>query len=128
VTEGERDSQGCILVVDDDPVVRRLVCNILSAKGYDTMEAACGEDAVVAIDHNFDSLGLVISDVVMPGMCGIQLAQWLQKTNPSIPILLMSGYVVIELSEFRNPPSLLSKPFTAAALLTKVEEAMQARK
>jgi two-component system, cell cycle sensor histidine kinase and response regulator CckA len=127
VAEREQGGQGCVLVVDDDPVVRRLVCNILSAKGYDTMEAACGEDAVVTIGHNLDSLSLVITDVVMPGMCGIQLAKWLQQEDPSIPILLMSGYVLAELSDFRNPPLLLSKPFTVSALLAKVRQAIDMR-
>jgi CheY-like chemotaxis protein len=131
VTEGSLGTAGhghVILVVDDDPVVRGLVCKMLSHKGYDTVQAASGEEAVVAFDRNLEKLSLVISDVIMPGMCGIQLARCLQQKAPSIPVLLMTAFVYIDLSsQFRNPPPVLSKPFSAAALYTKAEELMAAR-
>jgi len=80
-----------ILVAEDEDAVRNFVRRVLAGAGYQVMAAASGEEAV----HVADSMGrldLLVTDVVMPGMNGVQLAAHLTKTRPDLPILYASGY------------------------------------
>ena len=112
-----------ILVVDDDPTVLRFVCEVLARRGHAVIAAASGEEGMAIAEQSHGALSLVISDIVMSGVCGVQLAQWVQRNSPGTPVLLMTGYVYAHLSgELQSPPPVLQKPFTVTDLLAKVGE------
>jgi PAS domain S-box-containing protein len=108
-----------ILLVEDDGDVRRLITRILSRSGYEVIEAASPEEAL-SIETSVD---LLLTDIVMAGMSGVELASNIQKDRPNTPVLLISGYTADSLpSGVALPPRtvLLRKPFTAATLLSHI--------
>lgn len=86
-----RGTEGYILLVDDDDAVRGFIAASLKAAGHRLYQAASGEEALHLFQQHQDGIDLVLSDVVMPGMFGDQLALRLAELKPSIKIILMSG-------------------------------------
>jgi two-component system cell cycle sensor histidine kinase/response regulator CckA len=119
-----RRGEATVLVVEDDDDVRNLVQRMLSRSGYQVLEANSPAKALRiagAIDTVIDVL---LADVVMPGMSGVELAEHVRRVRPMIPVLLMSGYTSDSLpSGVVLPPrtSLIRKPFTAATLLGRLD-------
>ncbi len=85
------ESQGYILLVDDDSGVRGFAAASLKISGYRLFLAASGEEALRIFESHAPEIDLVLSDVVMPGMFGDQLALRIQEIKPGIKIILMSG-------------------------------------
>ena len=117
-----------VLVVEDDASVRRLVVLCLRSHGYLPLEAANAAEAM-ELAAAAPTLDMVVSDVIMPGMRGPELAARLQEVRPRMRLLLMSGHA--ETSEaFRDaagrPIQLLAKPFTPERLAPKVREVLDA--
>jgi two-component system, cell cycle sensor histidine kinase and response regulator CckA len=112
-----------ILVVEDQDDVRKLIVQILRAHGYRVLEAANGYQALDEAARHPEVLHLMITDVVMPGMPGPELARRLASVHPGTRVLFTSGY-----SETRNglESSLpyIAKPFTPASLVGKVREVL----
>jgi two-component system, cell cycle sensor histidine kinase and response regulator CckA len=110
-----------ILVVDDDPVVRELVCRMLAEGGYGTSEAAHGAEALAFVQAGL-AVDLVLSDVVMPELTGVELLEAVSVSHPDLPVLLMSGYAVEDLAArgIAAPCGILVKPFTQERLLDEV--------
>ena len=113
-----------VLVVEDEDPVRRLTCRILAGSGYECLEASGPEEALRLYDEHRDRVALVLSDVVMPGMSGEELAERIAGGGPGPPVLFMSGYTD-EAIVPRDGAPLLRKPFTAEALLRGVREALR---
>ncbi len=127
---GARPTDGTerILLVEDDPAVRGLARKVLSRHGYDTLEAADGASAIEAFDQ-LEGIDLLITDVVMPGMSGWELATALRERQPTLRVLFMSGYsaaVVEKPDAFHTELDYLEKPFTPAAFAMKVREILDA--
>jgi CheY-like chemotaxis protein len=106
-----------VLVVDDEAVVCRLVARMLADAGFEVLEAHSGTEAVELLATLNGTVRLVVADVSMPSMTGIELATLMAHRWPTTPILLMSGQ--------GGPPAgypglFLPKPFTAEALLDAV--------
>jgi two-component system, cell cycle sensor histidine kinase and response regulator CckA len=114
-----------ILVVEDDEQVRRIVCRVLRAKGYDVIEASGAEEASVVVDDLSRRLNLVLSDVVMPGCDGVTFSAHIRRTRTNLPILLMSGYVD-KIAEIEGKQRLLNKPFTPDQLTSAIATALEA--
>lgn len=114
-----------ILVVEDSPAVRKMVCAMLSQTGYNCLEAADGAEALRLLEQAGD-VQLVLTDMIMPNMDGTELACQLSRIRPELPILFMSGYVEdsVVRSIGRSSSLFLPKPFTAAALMEKVRQAL----
>ena len=116
-------SQETILVVEDQVNVRKLIVQILQAHGYRVLEAANGYQALDEAARHPEVLHLMITDVVMPGMPGPELARRLASVHPGTRVLFTSGY-----SETRNALEssvpFIAKPFTPASLLGKVREVL----
>jgi CheY-like chemotaxis protein/two-component sensor histidine kinase len=116
-----------ILLVEDEDVVRDLVERSLQTFGYHVISAATPEDALArAALHPFD---LLVTDVVMPGMNGRELAELLQETRPGLPVLFTSGYASHVLQEdgvLSGTTSFLQKPFALDELSRKVREVLDA--
>ncbi len=118
-----------ILVVEDDPGVRRLTERILSGAGYAVLVAPDGTAALEALATYPGRVGLVVTDVSMPMMGGEELARRIAAAHPGTRVLLMSGYPgSVATTDGIVPPGthLLGKPFTAAELTAKVREVLGA--
>ncbi|HTE43849.1 MAG TPA: ATP-binding protein, partial [Gemmatimonadaceae bacterium] len=114
-----------ILVVEDDPSVRRLACRILFQAGYNVMEAESGADALSCLANAASPISLVLTDIVMPGMNGRELGLEVQRTYPDAAVLYMSGYTGDEVFDRGLLPlgaSFIPKPFTSGALLVAVRD------
>ena len=110
-----------ILVIDDERLVRSLMVELLQRAGYDVFEC---ESALGALDLLEDErVSLVVSDVLMPGLSGRQVAEQLTGVRPKIRVLFMSGYtdnVIAQRGVLEAGTAFLSKPFTPDALADKV--------
>lgn len=114
---------GIILVVEDNDSVREIVIRVLKEKGYTLLEAGSGEQALEIIDKHRGALDLFITDVILPGMSGKQLAEKLGEIRPGVKSLFISGYtdnVILHHGVLDEGINFLQKPFTAGALLKKV--------
>jgi two-component system, cell cycle sensor histidine kinase and response regulator CckA len=123
---GLRQPGETVLVVDDDRGVLRLTARMLRLEGYTVLEAASGSEALQLLDGE-PGIRLVVSDVVMPGMHGLELATKILEREESPQVVLMTGHAA-ELSsqlEQRDPSvPLLLKPFTSQQLLKTVRRAL----
>jgi PAS domain S-box-containing protein len=123
--------RGRVLLVEDEPVVRRLVESVLRGAGYEVVAASDGQEALrraADLDGPFD---LLLTDVVMPGMSGRELRDVLVAERPGLRALFISGYPAMpgapgEVIEGGRDP-FLAKPFTGPQLLRAVAEALAAR-
>ena len=114
-----------ILVVEDDPAVRKTVINSLRALGYQTIEASSGPEAIRVLQCNPD-VALLFTDVVMPGgMNGVELASRAQEAFPGLRILLTSGFSA-QKAAGGSPFHLLRKPYRKARLAEAIENALTA--
>ena len=112
-----------VLVVEDDPTVRRVIAKILEDAGLSVVEASDGSEAVPLLEAGGSSLiGLVVSDIVMPGFPGDQLAAKVAEQWPEVPVLLVSGFGM----KAGCTGPFLAKPFTPEALLLAIEELLKA--
>jgi len=119
-----------VLVVEDEDAVRHIVRRVLEAQGYAIVEARDGNDALQVCATRGDRIDLVLSDVIMPGMGGRELARELGARRPGLEILFMSGYNDdSELSgvDGEVASGVLAKPFTAETLARQVREALDRR-
>jgi two-component system cell cycle sensor histidine kinase/response regulator CckA len=116
-----------ILLVEDEDGVRRLARTILEQQGYRVVEAASGEDAVRLMDRYTGPLDLVVTDVVMPGIDGRDVADAVRAQFPSAKVLYLSGYTsdaVVRHGILHHEVAFLQKPFSAAGLAAKVREVL----
>src|SRR5690349_5552554 len=114
-----------ILVVDDEPEVRKLVGAMVSNFGANVLTADSGEHALTLYKNNKGPIELLITDVVAPGMSGPMLADKLTELQPDLKVLYISGYDnthVVQKYVVEKGHALLSKPFTVAELQAKVRE------
>lgn len=117
-----------VLVVDDEQGLRDLVCRTLRAEGYRTLEAAHGGEALELVEKGSETIDLVVTDVVMPGMDGRELGRRLAQSRPTLPILYMSAYDVNDIFRRGSPRSsapFLQKPFPRDGLINSVEELLR---
>jgi len=118
---------GTILVVEDEPAVRRMVCEMLRRMKYTVLEAAGPKPALSICESYPDEIDLMLTDVVMPDMNGYALAKQCQELRPGMQYLYMSGYAhdALTQSETVEPNApFLQKPFTAEILRKKIREAV----
>ncbi len=114
-----------ILLVEDDVGVLSLVSNVLRGFGYTVLEASDGEEALTISGQETKPIDLMISDIVMPGMSGYDLAGELKALRPKMVVLFMSGYTDRSISgaeEVDPNVPYLQKPFTSVALAAKIRE------
>jgi PAS domain S-box-containing protein len=116
-----------ILLVEDEPAVRQLAQMVLSKLGYTVLEALSPKDAERLAGNNGAEIHLLLTDVVMPGMSGHELAKRLTARCPQLRVLYMSGYtynVIAQDGTLEEGISFLQKPFTPQVLTEKVREAL----
>jgi two-component system cell cycle sensor histidine kinase/response regulator CckA len=116
-----------LLLVEDEHAVRHPACEFLRQCGYQVIEGRDGLHAVEAAHKHSRRIDLLITDVVMPGMSGGQLAELLMERDPNLKVLFMSGYsekVVLRHKISDLHTNFLQKPFTLKSLAVKIREAL----
>jgi CheY-like chemotaxis protein len=115
-----------ILVAEDSDLVRQLTREMLEVRGYKVLEAANGKEAVSVCKTYTGPIHLTLSDVVMPGMTGRELAEQAVRIRPNMRVLLMSGYTdEISKAGFLHPGlHFIEKPFTSNSLALKIREVL----
>src|ERR1700722_5557297 len=116
-----------VLVVDDEPEIRKLVTAMLARNGYRVLSADSGENALRLFKTNPDT-DLLLTDVVSPGMSGPMIADQISALKPDIKVLFMSGYdgtQVVQRYVVEKGYSLLIKPFTMEQLERKVRAVLE---
>lgn len=114
-----------ILVLDDEPDVRKLITTVLTSEGYRVLTATNGEGAIKALKRSKQPVDLALLDVVSPGMSGPMVADRIAELNPKLPVLFISGYgdtIVVQRYVVDKGYALLPKPFTGEELTKKVGE------
>lgn len=122
--------KGTILLVEDEEVVRRLAKTILQKAGYEVLEAARPDEAVRIHEEINRPIDLLLTDMIMPGMNGRELALHLSAMRPDMEVLIMSGYTDDQLLRSgisANSTAFLAKPFDPRQLLDKVAEVLRTR-
>jgi CheY-like chemotaxis protein len=118
-----------VLVVDDEPTLRSVIRRSLVREGYDVVVADDGQRAL-EVAARIPRIDLLITDVVMPGMTGIELARSLLQSRPALDVLFVSGFTFEEAvppKDLAGATAYLPKPFEIQTLLGKVRELLVAR-
>jgi len=120
-----------VLVAEDDDGVRSIINLILVRNGYTVLEARNGQAAVDLATQYKSRIDLLVTDVVMPGMNGFQLAQQLQTLHPETQILFISGFPnhpALRQEALNGDVNFLQKPLSASSLTRKVREILDGRR
>jgi len=110
-----RDAKKRVLLVEDEPEILKLIKRILEKSGYHVLESSGIETAIEISGHNLGHIDLLIADVMLPKMNGIELSEKLRRDNPELKVLFMSGYAqeTIGVEGMTKPgSSFIQKPFT----------------
>jgi two-component system cell cycle sensor histidine kinase/response regulator CckA len=115
-----------VLVVEDDPSVREIAVRALRARGYQVLEAANGVEALSVAERLGHRIDLLVTDMVMPQMGGLDLAEKLRAHRPRLRALFTSGYTEENAAQIRSieDARFLQKPFTGSALARRVREVL----
>jgi len=124
-------SLGTVLLVEDEPAVRKIVRMALEMQGYRVFEASNGQDALEVVDGLNTPIDLLLTDVIMPGGNGSQLAVSLRKKYPELPVMFMSGYHkndTLHEASLNDREAFLGKPFSLQEFIRKVNHFMDAKR
>jgi CheY-like chemotaxis protein len=116
-----------VLVTEDEPAIRNLAARVLRGLGYRVLVAESGDEALGVVNRHAEKIDLLLTDVVMPGMSGRQLAGRLTALLPELRVLFMSGYTANAIDDhgvLEPGRSYLGKPFDAGQLARKVREVL----
>ena len=118
-----------VLVVEDDPVVRRLECRVLASLGYRVLESTSPEQALATVEAEAGDIDLILSDVVMPRMSGRELAERVSAARPETKILLTSGYTdnrLVAKCITGSAYPFIPKPFTKPQIASFIRSVLDA--
>ena len=127
VAAGPSAGTETVLLVEDDEMVRELSRKILATHGYTVLEAGSADEACLLGSRYSGVIHLLLTDVVMPNMNGLELSKLLQSERPDLKTLFMSGYtdnVIAHHGILESGTNFLSKPFTVASLATAVRDVL----
>ena len=120
-----------ILLVDDDEAIRRLSRDFLEREGYRVIEARNGQEALWGSEHHAGPIHLMMTDVIMPGMSGQELAEKLGSSRPELKVLYVSGYTdsaIVHHGVLDDGKAFLQKPFALQVLAEKLRAVLDGRK
>jgi len=119
---GDFESQLTILVVEDDPMILELTTAVLKQAGYQVLSAGDGIDGAVLFARHYEEIDALITDISLPGMRGLEFAQFARNIRADLKVLFASGSMEQENALTRIPGSrYLPKPFTCEELLQTVQ-------
>jgi two-component system, cell cycle sensor histidine kinase and response regulator CckA len=116
-------SSPCILIVDDEPMIRRFIRLLLEQSGFAVLDAGDGNEALTLFQAHRETISLVLTDVLMPEMNGPMLVDHIRRINSDVPILFISAYCDTLRSDMGNIEC-LPKPFLPDELVHKVQFAV----
>ncbi|HEX7472696.1 MAG TPA: ATP-binding protein, partial [Candidatus Limnocylindrales bacterium] len=122
---------GTVLLVEDEPVVREMTRQALLRSGYNVIAVADGTEAMERADRLDEPFEVLVTDVIMPNMSGIELADRMMDRYPRVGVVLVSGYTAETLGLERviaRGATFVSKPLSTAQLLVAIQEARQVRR
>jgi PAS domain S-box-containing protein len=117
-----------ILLVEDEPSVLTIVFDMLESAGYEVLAARSQSAAMATVDSHTGPVHLLLTDVVLPESSGLELAEWLQRRYPALPVLFMSGYAEPAFADGRSGSlgsHFIAKPFDRQRLLRAVRRAVE---
>src|SRR5262249_49486806 len=122
----QRVGGGTVLVVDDEPAVRTLVTSTLRADPVKVLLATSAEEALAIAGAHRGDIDLLLTDAVLPGRSGIELARLLVSERPGLRVLIMTGYTpdTAGIDQLPQPVAVLQKPFSPGDLRKRVREAL----
>jgi two-component system, cell cycle sensor histidine kinase and response regulator CckA len=123
--------EGCVLVVDDEPAVRALACQILEQAGVTVLSAVDGWDAVRQFEAHSTKIDAVLLDLTMPGLDGGEVFQRLVRTNPAVKVILCSGYDTSDANSKCSPhraAGFLRKPYSPNELINSFQSILHLHK
>ena len=117
-----------ILLVDDEPFVREITCQILISAGYVVLQASDAEEAISTFYTHAGRVHLLVTDMIMPGKTGPELAAELEALAPELKTIITSGHAGTVARELCGDDrmSFLPKPFSMESLTTKVHDVLNA--
>jgi hypothetical protein len=122
----DKDGRSCtILLVEDSDVVRDVIANMLESGGLTVLQASGGEEALALARRGDVPIDLLLTDIVMPGLTGVELADRLERERPDMRILFMTGYaeeVVVNEGILGKHRECIGKPFTRKQITTRVRK------
>jgi len=122
----DRDGRsGTVLLVEDSDVVRDVVATMLEAGGLTVLQASGGEEALALARRGDPPIDLLLTDIVMPVMSGVELADRLERERPGVRILFMTGYaeeVVVNEGILGKHRECIGKPFTREQITKRVRK------
>jgi CheY-like chemotaxis protein len=124
--ETDRMFGGRVLVVDDREDVRLLTCHMVKQLGYEALSASSGEEALEVARREAGRIPLLLTDVVMPGMNGRELADEMRRRIPDVKVIFMSGYtdsILTESGTIDSRTPYLQKPFTVSQVAAALRQA-----
>ncbi|WP_174301663.1 response regulator, partial [Caulobacter sp. S45] len=116
----------CVLVVEDNEAVGSFATELLADLGYNTRWVGNAAAALALLEQNHLTFDVVFSDIVMPGMGGIEMAQVVRNRYPGLPVVLTSGYSNVLAQEGRHGFELLQKPYSVETLSRIIQKAVAA--
>jgi signal transduction histidine kinase/CheY-like chemotaxis protein len=123
-------TRGTVLLVEDQDEVRSLLCSYLESEQYRVIEASWAGEAALLVEERAEPIDLLVTDVVMPGENGGELARWVTARRPGTPVLYVSGYAgddVLPQDDGDHATAFLQKPFTKEEFLGRVAELITSR-
>jgi two-component system, cell cycle sensor histidine kinase and response regulator CckA len=123
---GDKDGRsGTVLLVEDSEVVRDVVALMLESDGLTVLQASGGEEALALVRRGDAPIDLLLTDIVMPEMSGVELADRLERERPDMRILFMTGYaeeVVVNKGILGKHRECIGKPFTQKQITKRVRK------
>jgi DNA-binding response OmpR family regulator len=116
-----------VLLVDDDPVIRNLLRFALEHAGFSVLDAANADEGLALFERNISTISIVVSDLAMTGMNGIEMVDCILKVAPNVPVLFISGFYPSYQDSLRGFPC-LPKPFAPSELVKKVSTLLSGSK
>ena len=118
----DETAAGTILLVEDETFVRSVTCEILESAGYRVLAAQEANEAQCLYDAHCGEVDLLFTDVVLPGRTGPELAAALRQKDPSLKVLLATGYPEQLRSRVEGQDECLAKPFSSSTLLERIQK------
>ena len=118
-------SKKTVLVVDDEDGIRKISATILEMHGYDVLTAVNGEAALAVLRTEHQRIDMVLLDLTMPGISGLEVLKIASAKYSEIPVVLCSGYLAGVSEKIGDERLRLAKPFAAKQLIEIVDQAMK---
>ncbi|MCU0286759.1 MAG: response regulator [Acidobacteria bacterium] len=120
--------KGLVLVVEDEPIMRKIAMKVLIDEGYDVLTAENGEEGIELFKQHYENINLVLLDMVLPGQSGKDVYIEMKKINPGVKVLLNSGYKhdkrLTEAFEL-GVKHFIEKPYSLDELSTAIRKAIE---